>query len=580
MRNRMVLFVLLPIIALLALPFTALGQEASPQQGRYFTETSQVVAPPFLNAWENTPNALFVLGYPISQPFLEESFTNPGQQYRVQYFERAVLEEHPENFGAQENRYYILGRLLGSELAQGRENEPPFLPVGDPGDGTWIAETQHTLRDQPAPFRSFWQNNGGLEVFGYPLSEQFQEVNEADGQTYWVQYFERQRMEWHPDNAEAPIQLGLLGNEYSARNHQNNPAFAPINPDAPPADTAFKYGYNAHLFGQDQGWQDRQRALALARESGVYWIRQQIRWEHHELLPGRYVWGEIDALVEDVHNADMRLLLSVVNSPAWATPDGSNGLPSRDNFDEFAAFMGTMAARYKGKVHAYQVWNEQNLAHENGGQVANADHYVDLLAVTYDAIKASDPDAIVVSGGPSSTETNDPFIAVSDVDFARQMFNNPNFRADVVGVHPGGQYNPPDTMWPEAPGPGPHWQQSREFYFRRVEDIRQVMVETGMGDKQIWLTEFGWATENNSPGYEYGNSNSYEDQAQYIVRAFEKGRYEYAPWMGAMFLWNLNFSIGWTHAGGNPMHEQASFSVLNGDWTPRPSWYAIRDISK
>jgi GH35 family endo-1,4-beta-xylanase len=255
-------------------------------------------------------------------------------------------------------------------------------------------------------------------------------------------------------------------------------------------------------------------------------------------------------------------------------------MPAREHFTDFAAFMGTMAERYKGKVDAYQVWNEQNLAHENGGRVADATHYVDMLAMAYDAIKAADPDAIVVSGGPSSTETNHPDIAVSDVDFMRQMLANPNFRTDVIGAHPGGQHNPPDTLWPEAPGPGPGWVESREFYFRRVEDIRQAMVESGWGDRQIWLTEFGWATQNNTPGYEYGNNNTYEEQAQYIVRAFEKGRYDYAPWMGGMFLWNLNYAIPWKHVEGNELHEQAAFGVLNGDWSPRPAWYAIRDIPK
>jgi hypothetical protein len=50
--------------------------------------------------------------------------------------------------------------------------------------------------------------------------------------------------------------------------------------------------------------------------------------------------------------------------------------------------------------------------------------------------------------------------------------------------------------------------------------------------------------------------------------------------MGAMFLWNLNFSIPWAQYEGNPLHEQASFSVLNGDWSPRPAWFAIQSIDK
>ena len=73
-----------------------------------------------------------------------------------------MLEEHPETFGQQGNRFYILGRLMGKELAKGREGEPPFRAVGNPGDGTWFGETGHTLRNGPAPFRDFWLNNGAL----------------------------------------------------------------------------------------------------------------------------------------------------------------------------------------------------------------------------------------------------------------------------------------------------------------------------------------------------------------------------------------------------------------------------------
>lgn len=577
--GSMVLLLTLTLLIACPYPLPAQGQTIPPQLGRFFPETGHTAVEPFLRFWANTPNALFVLGFPISQPFIEESFTNPGQKYRVQYFERAVLEEHPEYYGVNNNRYLIQARLLGSLLSQGRESEPAFQAVPDPGDGTWFEATRHTLSDNPAPFRSFWLSNGGLEVFGYPLSEPFQEVNQADGQTYWVQYFERQRIEWHPDTPAAPFQLGLLGNEYRDQRHQNSPIFTPRQPGSPPAQT-FIYGYNVHLFANNEEWQDRNRVLAIAKETGFYWVRQQVAWMHFEPRPGVYTWGELDAIVNDAQYAGMGILLSIVRAPAWATENGRNGMPSSEHFDAFAAFMGAMASRYQGRVQAYEIWNEQNLAHENGGRVANAEHYVAMLAQAYDAIKARDPAAVVVSGALSPTETNHPEVAVSDVEFARQMLNNPGFKADVVGVHPGGHYNPPDTLWPDAPGPGPHWLDSREFYFRRVEDIRQVMVEAGWGDRQIWLTEFGWATTNNTPGYEYGNSNTPEEQAAYIVRAFEKGRYEYAPWMGGMFLWNLNFAIPWKRVESNELHEQASFGILNGDWSPRPAWHALKAMPK
>src|ERR687894_509688 len=63
---------------------------------------------------------------------------------QVQYFERAVLEEHPQNFNRDGNRFYVLGRLLGNELIKGREGEAPFQPVPQiptNADQTWFPQT-------------------------------------------------------------------------------------------------------------------------------------------------------------------------------------------------------------------------------------------------------------------------------------------------------------------------------------------------------------------------------------------------------------------------------------------------------
>ncbi|HVG00766.1 MAG TPA: N-acetylmuramoyl-L-alanine amidase, partial [Chloroflexia bacterium] len=58
----------------------------------------------------------------------------------------------------------------------------------------------------------YWSRNGGIPVFGYPLSEGFQEKSATDGKTYLVQYFERNRLEYHPELPEpSRISLGLLG---------------------------------------------------------------------------------------------------------------------------------------------------------------------------------------------------------------------------------------------------------------------------------------------------------------------------------------------------------------------------------
>jgi hypothetical protein len=113
-----------------------------------------------------------------------------------------------------------------------------------------------------------------------------------------------------------------------------------------------------------------------------------------------------------------------------------------------------------------------------------------------------------------------------------------------------------------------------------MENVRRFMVEEGVGNYQMWVTEFGWATKNNTPGYEFGNFVSTEQQSAYIIDAMKMARDTYRdengkPWVGVMFLWNMNFAVLWG-GQGNPDHEQASFGILNPDWSPRPSFLAIQ----
>jgi hypothetical protein len=63
-------------------------------------------------------------------------------------------------------------------------------------------------------FLQFWRQNGGLAVFGYPVSAARDERNRDTGQVSLTQWFERNRFELHPENA-APydVLLGLLGND-------------------------------------------------------------------------------------------------------------------------------------------------------------------------------------------------------------------------------------------------------------------------------------------------------------------------------------------------------------------------------
>ena len=170
----------------------------------YFKETGHNLSNFFKRYWESK-GGLSIYGFPVSEEFQENGFT-------VQYFERARFEYHPENSGTPNE--VQLG-LLGNLVTAGRKDagEPSFQPTAafnnTPTD-VFFPQTGHSLR---GGFKTAWEQSGGLTQFGYPISEEFQEVNPTDGKTYTIQYFERNRFEWHPEfkNTPAEFQLGLLG---------------------------------------------------------------------------------------------------------------------------------------------------------------------------------------------------------------------------------------------------------------------------------------------------------------------------------------------------------------------------------
>jgi glucose/arabinose dehydrogenase len=163
----------------------------------------------FLSYWQ-AHGGLAQFGYPISAEVVEVSPTN-GRMYITQWFERNRFEYHPENPDPQ---YRVLLGLLGNDLAAPRRaaGEGAFVrfPDGHYPGGIYFPLTGHNLRNS---FQTYWDQHGGLALYGYPISEEFQERSPTDGKTYIVQYFERNRFEWHPENKGTPYEvlLGLLG---------------------------------------------------------------------------------------------------------------------------------------------------------------------------------------------------------------------------------------------------------------------------------------------------------------------------------------------------------------------------------
>lgn len=168
----------------------------------YFPETGHHVSQPFLNAWDGL-GGLATFGYPLS-----EQYTDAESGMQVQIFERARFEQHPEAAGTDaEVQFTLLGRWLAEQT---QPLDPAFTPYPadtpplDSPERHFFPETGHYLA---YGFKAYWQQHGGLRIFGFPISEEFSEGG------YTVQYFERARMEYHLENVGTPyaILLGRIG---------------------------------------------------------------------------------------------------------------------------------------------------------------------------------------------------------------------------------------------------------------------------------------------------------------------------------------------------------------------------------
>ncbi len=163
---------------------------------RYFAETKHSTTGAFRQFW-SINGGLAVFGYPLTEAF-EETGAD-GVKRQVQYFERAKLEANP-----QDAKQIGLARL-GAELTVGRQ----FAPVAafdSTAERGYFPQTGHSVGGW---FLQYWQERGGVNLFGFPLSEEITE----NGRT--VQYFERARFELVPGGTDpnSGIALGQIGRE-------------------------------------------------------------------------------------------------------------------------------------------------------------------------------------------------------------------------------------------------------------------------------------------------------------------------------------------------------------------------------
>ncbi|MXY96073.1 MAG: glycoside hydrolase family 5 protein [Caldilineaceae bacterium SB0670_bin_27] len=323
----------------------------------------------------------------------------------------------------------------------------------------------------------------------------------------------------------------------------------------------------------------REWAVQLAAQAGFKWLRQEFVWEDIEVHgkgdfedrrhdPARSAWDKYDHIVALAEQYDLQLIVRISNPPAWSRANGNEAGPYAppDNYQDFADFAGAVAARYQGRIRYYQLWNEPNIFPEWGVNTIDPEAYVELLKSGAAAIRAVDPEAVIIAGALAATVDLDgttvPGLSFSDLLFLQRMYDAgaaPYF--DVMATQGYG-------LWS---GPTDRRMHPRVMNFGRPQFIRDLMVANGDGHKPIWISEMNWNAAPTDVEPRYGRV-SLDEQSTNLPLAFERIREDW-PWLGVANVWYLKRATDLWEQNRQP---EAYFRLLAPDFTPQPVYESVR----
>lgn len=228
-------------------------------------------------------------------------------------------------------------------------------------------------------------------------------------------------------------------------------------------------------------------------------------WSRLEPKKGKWDFSLLDKYVDMAEEHHMEVLLTLGITPEWASSHpsersdyGPGGSAIPKNMADWQNYVRTVATRYKGRIHEYEIWNEPNLRNYYAGSVPQM---VQLAKVGYETLKRVDPTITVCS--PSAT-------GVHGAEWLDQYLKDGGGKyADVIGFHFYVNPAPPEQMVP------------------LIQHVEQIMRNAGVGGKPLWDTETGWAIQDKSgtvraaPGRGFNSIVLSGDQAAaYLARAY------------------------------------------------------------
>jgi hypothetical protein len=167
---------------------------------------------------------------------------------------------------------------------------------------------------------------------------------------------------------------------------------------APPYSTGAARQVPADFFGMTPYQNDMTAGdFELLDELGVTWQRRTCRWGGLELRPGEWNFSSWDRYVDDSKAAGKKLIAILAYDTPWIHKGknvrdtiGSQELPHYLNYVE------TVVTRYKGRIDAYEIWNEPNML--NRFWKGSDKDFFTMTIATAQVIRRIDPDARILAG--------------------------------------------------------------------------------------------------------------------------------------------------------------------------------------
>jgi hypothetical protein len=353
----------------------------------------------------------------------------------------------------------------------------------------------------------------------------------------------------------------------------------PLRQDSSPrgATVVDSQAHAAWLGRVDQGFPSLLQAL---KESGACWTRVRIGWDwaQPDPPPSEYVW---DDRIRIVAESGIQIIGLIEGVPAWAGSSGYGPI-APERLGDLANFVTDAVNRYKQPPYNIRTWeilNEPDRVILTGdfGYGAHGDQYAQVLMVTYNAIKAADPEAKVIMGGIAHDwflEYQGPFnryfpddVMLAGGDQYLDAFNIhyfPDYRQEWERWVPEGT---PPTCGDVEDGLGVPYLGGGIDLIAKVRHFENRMATCFGVSKPMWITEMGEHGYRVAPDDPEDPTKWLRRQAQYVIKGYTRGL--------AMGVENMTWFVL-----VSPYYDANEQGLLfEDDWSPKPAYYAYQTLT-